>query len=250
MARRAYERDVFLADLEVFPETLVEAMRRGEINIIRGVQALGGTSMWHDLNPCVRLLQRLASAKRNGEREVREAIIEHFLLHSSSGDIFITDLVEWGLLVQGVDEEGNITIFMPDELWDNLLESLDKRDPDLGLHALGQILGLCSFAKHSPERLRVGLTIYRPVKMVVWHAMKNGGKINKYDAEQTFKENCGSDADRKWHEVIYGDKEKPGSLKLITSETKNFFVINPNAILAMERNLVRAKQLLHRRYRI
>lgn len=250
MARKPTSRDFELTRLEVFPETLLAAMRRGDTGVIRGIQALGGTSMWQDLNPCVRLLQRLVNARKRGERKVNVKIIEDFLHRSAHFDDFLRDLGEWGLLVREPDDERNEAVYMAGDLWDTLIESLDKREPKIGLRGLGQILGMASFAKHAEKRLRIGLTNYAPIEMIVDYAMKHKRKINKEEVEDIFARYSGSDAERKRHEVIYGDKDRPQSLRLIDKDLKEYLIINSNVIRAHRLNLTRARRLFRKRYQI
>lgn len=233
--------DLLLTDLaESIPHVLVSAMRAREANVVRGLQAIANT-IWHVTNPAVRLVELIVDAKREGERFVYRGLMEE-VINSTRGREIIEDFVDWGLIEEGVDDDGDFIYVVP-SFWDWFIDSHDSDAPDLGLEALGRLLGLCSLARHA-DRRTVGLKNYIPVKSVTVRASRGGGAIPKDEAKGLFCRYAGYDADRRWLDLIRGQMQRVPRLRFFADAAAEPLIVNPDAIVALERVIARTNELL------
>ena len=190
--------DLEITDLaDSIPHVLVNAMRGGEANIVRGLQAMSGAAMWHIVNPAIHLIELIVDARRE-EGIVYSGLLEDVMM-SSRGDEIINDFVEWGLLEIRLDDDENEVFFAP-EVWDAFIDTLDESTPDMGLESLGKLLGICSFVRHRDRRRqwRAALRRYTPIKALAVHARNQDGHVIQSDARREFTRNADWDADQRW----------------------------------------------------
>lgn len=236
--------DVLITDLaESVPHVLVSAMRARETNVVRGLQAIANT-IWHATNPAVRLVELVVDARREGERFVYRGLMEE-VINSTRGLEIIEDFVDWGLIEEGVDDDGDF-IYVAPSFWDAFIASLDSAAPDLGLEALGRLLGLCSLARHA-DRRTVGLKNYIPVKSVAVRASREDGAIPKDEAKGLFCRYAGYDADRRWLDLIRGQMQRVPSLRFFADAMAEPLIVNQDAIVAIERVIDRTNWLFRER---
>jgi len=238
--------DLEMIDLgESIPHILRNAMRAGEANVVRGLQAMSSAIMWHYTHAAIHLIELIVDARRE-DGIVYSGLLEEVMC-SSRGSEIIKDFIEWGLLEMQTDDELNEICVAP-PIWDTYINSLDESAPDMGLQSMGKLLGLCSLAKHYDRRLHTGITYYRPVKAVAARArnQKPRGAIGQEDAKDVFGRYC-SGSERKWLDLVYGDKQKVTSLRYFSDMTGNRWVVNPDVIVALERIIGRTNELLRER---
>lgn len=240
--------DLILTDLEEsIPDVLVNAMRSGEANVVRGIQALSGAIMWHYAHPVIHLIEVIVDARRE-DGIVYSGILEDVMC-STRGEEIINDFVEWGLLDIQLDNQGE-EIFVAPNIWDTFVNSLDESDPDMGLESLGKILAICSLVMHREHHRRrpIGLKLYEPVKALAVHAMNNrGGRINQSEARKEFTRYTTWDADRRWLHLVYGDRQKVSTLRLFSDMTGENWILNPDVRVALQRVIGRTNELLRER---
>lgn len=228
---------------ETIPYILVNAMRGGEANIVRGLQAMSSAIMWHFTHAAIHLIELIVDARR-ADGIVYSGLLAEVMC-SSRGNEIINDFIEWGLLeIQTDDDLNEICIAPP--IWDTFISSLDESAPDMGLQSIGKLLGLCSLAKHADRRRYTGMGYYRPVKAVAARARNQNGVISEEDAEDVFGRYC-SGSERKWLDLVYGDKQKVSSLRYFSDMTGDLWVVNPDVIVALERVIGRTNELLRER---
>jgi len=236
--------DLELIDLEEsIPHILVNAMRSGEANVVRGLQALSGAIMWHYTHATIHLIELIVDARRE-DGIVYSGLLEQ-VMYSSRGNEIINDFIEWGLLEMQTDDELNEICVAP-PIWDTFINSLDESAPDLGLQSMGKLLGLCSLAKHADRRRHIGMSYYRPVKAVAARARNQNGVITQEEAKDLFGRHC-SDSERKWLDLVYGDRQKVTSLRYFSDMTSDPWVVNPDVVVALERIIGRTNELLRER---
>lgn len=239
--------DLILTDLEEsIPDVLVSAMRSGEANVVRGIQGLSGAIMWHYTHPVIHLIEVIVDARREGGI-VYSGILEDVMC-STRGNEIVNDFIEWGLLEPDiVDGE---EVFVAPDIWNTFIDSLDESDPDMGLESLGKILAICSLVAHREHHQRrpIGLKLYEPVKALAVHAMNNrGGRISQSEARVEFTRYTTWDADRRWLHLVYGDRQKVGTLRLFSDMTGENWILNPDVRVALQRVIGRTNELLRER---
>jgi len=237
--------DLILTDLEEsIPDVLVNAMRSGEANVVRGIQALSCAIMWHYAHPVIHLIGVIIDARREGG--IVYPGIMRDVMCSTRGVEIVDDFLEWGLL--DIDEEeGNY--FAPD-IWGAFVDSLDESDPDMGLESLGKILAICSLVKHTGDRRQrpIGLKLYEPVKVLAARAMRDSeGRISQSEARAEFTRYTSWDADRRWLNLVYGDRQRVSTLRLFSDMTGENWVLNPDVRVALRRVIARTNELLRGR---
>lgn len=235
--------DIAEIDLaESIPYILVNAMRNGEVNIVRGLQALSGAIIWQDTNPPIYLVTLIAESRRQNQDIYSGEIAT--VMNSIREREIVGDFVDWGLLEYQIDDELNERWVIPKRVWDTCLDSLDKSLPDMGLESMGRLLGICSLAKHADHR-RVGKGYYTSVKAVAVRArnLQQDGAIGEKEAEQVFGLSC-SDSERKWLALVYRDKQKVASLRFFSDMTGDLWVVNRDVIVATERIIGRSNELM------
>lgn len=170
------------------------------------------------------------------------------VIGSTRGDEIVNDFVEWGLLDIQVDDEGE-QVFVAPDIWGTFIDTLDEANPDIGLESLGKLLGICSLVKNRNRRQHrpIGLKLYIPVKAVAVRARDQDGTINQAEAREEFTRNASWDADRRWLHLVYGDKQKVGSLRFFSDMTSDPWVLNPDVSVALERVIGRTNELLRER---
>lgn len=227
------------------PYILVNAMRGGETNVVRGLQCLSGAIMWHFTHGAIHLVELIAKARREGEAIYSGEIAE--VMCSSREREVVTDFVEWRLLEHQIDDELNES-WVPPDIWDTYLDSLDESAPNMGLQSMGRLLGICSLAKHADRRRQIGKSYYTSVKAVAVRArnLNRDGAIGEEEAAQVFGLYC-SGSQRKWLDLVYGDKQKVDSLRFFSDMTGDLWVVNRDVIVAMERIIGRTNELLRER---
>lgn len=227
---------------ESIPYTLVNAMRDGEVNVVRGLQALSGAILWQDTHPPIHLLELIAKSRRQNQ-DIYSGELAALMCSIREREI-VTDFVEWGLLERQIDDELNESWVIPKDIWDTCLKSLDESAPDMGLESMGRLLGICSLAKHADHR-RVGKGYYTSVKAVAVRArnLNRDGAIGEEEAAQVFGLFC-SHSERKWLDLVYRDKQKVASLRFFSDMTGGLWVVNRDVIVAMERIIGRTNELL------
>lgn len=238
--------DLEMIDLgESIPHILINAMRNGEANVVRGLQAMSGAIMWHFTHAAIHLIELIVDARQE-DGIVYSGLLEEVMC-STRGNEIINDFIEWGLLEIQTDNEFNEICIAPD-IWDTFTKSLDKSAPDMGLQSMGKLLGLCSLAKHADRRRHIGMNYYRPVKAVAAKArnQKPRGAIGQEDAKDVFGRYC-SGSERKWLDLVYGDKQKVTSLRYFSDMTGDKWVVNSDVIVALERIIGRTNELLRER---
>jgi len=239
--------DLEITDVaESVPYVLVNAMRGGEANVVRGLQAMSGAAMWHIVNPAIHLIELIVDARReNGI--VYSGLLEDVMM-SSRGDEIINDFVEWGLLDIQPDSEGNEMFVAPD-IWDTFISTFDELTPDIGLESLGKLLGICSFVKHRDRRRQWhgALKRYTPVKALAVHARNQNGSVSQSDARREFTRNSSWDADQRWLNLVYGDRQKVSSLRFFSDMSSDPWILNPDVSVALERVIGRTNELFRER---
>ncbi len=239
--------DLLLTDLEEsIPDVLVSAMRSGEANVVRGIQALSGAIMWHYAHPVIHLIGVIIDARRE-DGIVYSGILEDVMC-STRGEEIINDFVEWGLLNVELDDEGE-EVFVAPDIWGTFVDSLDESDPDMGLESLGKILAICSLVNHREHHRRrpIGLKLYEPVKALAVQAINQNGGITQSDARAQFTRYSSWDADRRWLNLVYGDRQKVSTLRLFSDMTGENWILNPDVRVALERVIGRTNELLRER---
>lgn len=238
-------RDLEITDLaESIPYVLVNAMRGGEANVVRGLQAMSGAIMWHFTHAAIHLIELIIDA-RQGDGIVYSGLLEDVMM-STRGDEIIDDFFEWGLLDIQLDNEGN-DIFIAPDIWKTFIDSLAEASPDIGLESLGKLLGICSLVKHRDRRRHIGLKLYTPVKALAVDARNRNGSINQSDAREEFTRNSSWDADRRWLHLVYGDRQKVSSLRFFSDMSSDPWILNPDVSVALERVIGRTDELFRER---
>ena len=235
--------DLEITDLaESIPYILVNAMRDGETIVVRGLQALSGAIMWHFTHGAIHLVELIAKARRQDEAIYSGELAE--VMCSSREREVVTDFIEWRLLEHQIDDELNES-WVPPDIWDTYLDSLDESSPDMGLQSMGRLLGICSLAKHADRRRHIGRGYYIAVKAVAVRArnLNRDGAIGEEEAAQVFGLSC-SDSERKWLDLVYGDKQKVVSLRFFSDMTGDLWVVNRDVIVAMGRIIGRSNELM------
>lgn len=239
--------DLEITDLaESIPYVLVNAMRGGEANVVRGIQAMSGAIRWQIVNPAIHLIELIIDARRE-DGIVYSGLLED-IMNSTRGDEIINDFIEWGLLEPGLDSDGN-EVFVAPDIWDTFINTLDETMPDMGLHSLGELLGICSFVKHRDRRRQWhgALKKYTPVKAVAVHARNQNGSISQSDARREFTRNSSWDADQRWLDLVYGHREKVSSLRFFSDMRGDSWVLNQDVLVALERVNGRTNELFRER---
>jgi len=243
--------EVKMLDLEVIdlgesiPHVLVNAMRSGEANVVRGLQAMSGAIMWHYAHPVIHLIEVIVDARRE-DGIVYSGILEDVMC-STRGDEIVNDFIEWGLLESDiVDGE---EVFVAPDIWNIFIDSLDESDPDMGLESLGKILAICSLVAHREHHQRrpIGLKLYEPVKVLAVHAMNRNGRISQSEARAEFTRYATWDADRRWLHLVYGDRQKVSTLRLFSNMTGENWILNEDVRIALQRIIGRTNELLRER---
>ena len=236
--------DLEMIDLaESIPHILANAMRTGEANVVRGLQAMSGAIMWHSTHPAIHLIELIVDARREDGR-VYSGLLEEVMC-STRGDEVINDFIEWLLLEMQTDDQLNEICVAP-AIWDSFIDSLDESAPDMGLQSIGKLLGLCSLAKNVGNRRRVGVGYYSSVKALAVRCRNQGGRITPTDAKKVFSLAC-SGHERKWLDMVYGDKQKVESLRFFANMTGTNWVINQDVLVALGRVVARTNELLRER---
>ncbi|MBC8512466.1 MAG: hypothetical protein H8D32_05750 [Dehalococcoidia bacterium] len=228
---------------ESIPHVLVNGMRSGEANVVRGLQAMSGAIMWHPTHPAIHLIELIVDA-RSTDGVIHPGFLSEVMC-STRGNEVINDFTEWGFLEMQMDDELNEICVAP-EIWDTFTNSLDESRPDMGLQSMGKLLGICSLAKNVANRRRVGIGFYSSVKALAVRCRNQGGKITPTAAKKVFSLAC-SGHERKWLDMVYGDKQKVESLRFFADMTGNDWVINPDVLVALERIVGRTNELLRER---
>jgi hypothetical protein len=236
--------DLEMIDLgESIPYVLANSMRSGEANVVRGLQAMSGAIMWHSTHPAIHLIEIIIDARKT-DGIVYSGLLEEVMC-STRGDEIINDFIEWGLLEMQTDDELNKICVAPD-IWDTFINSLDESAPDMGLQSMGKLLGLCSLAKNIANRRRVGVGYYSSVKALAVRCRNKKEPITQAEAKRTFSLAC-SGPERKWLDLVYGDRQKVASLRFFSEMTGDRWVINPAVLVALERIVGRTNELLRER---
>ncbi|GAI22149.1 unnamed protein product, partial [marine sediment metagenome] len=239
--------DVLFTDLEEsIPDVLVNAMRSGEANVVRGLQAMSGSIMWHFTHPVIHLIEVIVDARRE-DGVVYAGTLEDVMC-SVRGDEIVNDFIEWGLLEPDIDSDGE-EIFVAPGIWDTFISTLDDEAPDMGLESLGKILGICSLVKHRGDRRQrpIGLKLYEPIKALAARAKNQGGNISQSDARAQFTRYSSWDADKRWLHLTYGDRQRVNTLRFFSDMTGDPWILNPDVSVALERILGRTNELLRER---
>lgn len=214
--------------------------------MVRGLQAMSGAIMWHFTHAAIHLVELIVEARHEDEAIYSGELSE--VMCSIRDREIVDDFIEWGLLEHEVDDEDMNERWVPLGIWDTFIDSLDKSAPDMGLQSMGRLLGLCSLAKHADRRRYTGMGYYIPVKAVAARArnQKPRGAIGREEAKQVFGLYC-SNSERKWLDLVYGDKQKVTSLRYFSDMTGDKWVVNPDVIVALERIIGRTNELLRER---
>ncbi len=221
------ERDYLAEELGYsIPTTLRDAMATGQRDLVRGLTAMANT-MWQITNPPVRLVELIAEARRNDERYLYELHIE--VMNSIRGQEIVDDFVAWELLALEQDPDGESRYAVP-EFWDDFVNPDDADAPDMGIESIGRLLGLCSLGRHADERVAIGLSSYRPVVTLLNRARELGGSIDREQAERLFNRDAGSDAGRKWQDLIHADAERVTGQRLFADTRGDTLIVNPDSI--------------------
>lgn len=239
--------DLETTDLaESIPYVLVNAMRGGEANVVRGLQAMSGATIWQIVNPAIHLVELIVDARRE-DGIVYSGLLEDVMM-STRGDEIINDFIEWGLLEPQLDTEED-EIFVAPDIWDMFINTLDDAAPDMGLQSLGRLLGICSFVKHRARRRQWqgALKKYIPVKAVAVGARNQNGSISQSGARREFTRHAGYDADQRWLDLVYGDKQKVSSLRFFSDMSSDPWMLNPDVSVALERVIGRTNELFRER---
>ena len=238
--------DLLITDIEEsIPYVLVDAMRGGEANVVRGLQAISGAVRWQIVNPAIHLIELIVDAKK--ENGIVYSGLMEDIINSTRGNEIINDFIEWGLLEPRLDSDGN-KIFVAPDIWDTFINSLDEAAPDMGLQSLGELLGICSFVKHRNRRRQWqgALRRYTPVKAVVVRARSQNGTISESEARQEFTRHSSWGADQRWLNLKYGDLQRVSSLRFCT-DWADPLIVNPDVLIAVERIIGRTNELYRER---
>ena len=237
--------DLEITDLaESIPHVLVNAMRGGEANVVRGLQAMSGAVMWHFVHPVIHLIEVIIDAKRE-DGIVYPGILANAMCSTRDYEI-INDFIEWGLLDIQIDAQGE-EVFVAPDIWDTYINSLDDAAPDMGLESLGQLLGICSLVKHRDRRRHIGLKLFVPIKTLAVQAINQNERISESDARALFTRHSSWDADRRWITLTYRDRQKVSSLRFFSDMTGDPWVLNHDVTVALERVRGRTNELLRER---
>ncbi|MFW6118125.1 MAG: hypothetical protein ACOC6R_01355 [Chloroflexota bacterium] len=238
--------DLEITDIaESIPYVLVNAMRGGEANVVRGLQGMSGAVRWQIVNPAIHLIELIIDARRE-DGIVYSGLLEDIMV-STRGDEIIDDFIEWGLLEPQLDGDGN-GIFVAPDIWDTFINTLDEVAPDMGLQSLGELLGICSFVRHRDRRRQWqgALKKYIPVKAVAVHARGQDGSVSESDARREFTRHSSWDADRRWLDLKYGDLQRVTSLRFCSDWTDPL-ILNPDVLTALDRVIGRTNELFRER---
>lgn len=228
---------------ESIPYILVNAMGSGEANVVRGLQAMSGAIMWHFTHAAIHLVELIVDARHEDEAIYSGELAD--VMCSIRGGEIVDDFIEWGLLEHQIDEELNER-WVPLDIWDTFIDSLDESAPDIGLQSMGRLLGLCSLAKHADRRRYTGMGYYIAVKAVAARARNQDGRVGREEAKHVFGLYC-SGSERKWLDLVYGDKQKVDSLRFFSDMTGDPWVVNRDVVVALERIIGRTNELLRER---
>jgi len=238
--------DLLLTDLrESIPYVLVNAMRAGEANVVRGLQGMSGAIMWHVTHPAIHLIEVIVEARRE-DGILYTGILEDVMC-STRGDEIVNDFIEWGLLEP--DIVNGEEVFVAPDIWDTFINTLDDTAPDIGLESLGKILGICSLVMHMKGHPRrpIGLKLYEPIKALAARAKSQGGTINKSEARAEFGRYSSWDVDKRWLHLTYGDRQKVSTLRFFSDMTGDSWILNPDVSVALERIIGRTNELFRER---
>ena len=227
---------------ESIPYILVNAMRSGEANVVRGLQAMSGAIIWHFTHAAIHLVELIVEARRQDEAIYYGELAD--VMCSIRDREVVDDFIEWGLLEHQIDEENER--WVPAAIWDTFIDSLDESAPDMGLQSMGRLLGLCSLAKHADRRRYRGMGYYISTKAVAARARNQDGRVGREEAKHVFGLYCRG-SERKWLDLVYGDKQKVDSLRFFSDMTGDPWVVNRDVVVALERIIGRTNELLRER---
>lgn len=227
---------------ESIPYILVNAMRSGEANVVRGLQAMSGAIMWHFTHAAIHLVELIVEARRQDEAIYYGELAD--VMCSIRDREVVDDFIEWGLLEHQIDEENER--WVPAAIWDTFIDSLDESAPDMGLQSMGRLLGLCSLAKHADRRRYRGMGYYISTKAVAARARNQDGRVGREEAKHVFGLYCRG-SERKWLDLVYGDKQKVDSLRFFSDMTGDPWIVSPDVVVALGRIIGRTNELLRER---
>jgi len=239
------EVNLLITDVaESIPHVLFNAMRGGEANVVRGLQAMSGAIRWQIVNPAIHLIELIVDARRE-DGIVYPGLLEDIMSSTRDNEI-INDFIEWRLLERQPDSDGN-EIFVAPDIWDTFINTLDEAAPDMGLQSLGELLGICSFVKHQRRQWHGALKKYIPVKAVAVRARNQNGSIGQSAAREEFTRNSSWDANQQWLDLVYGHREKVSSLRFFSDMSGEPWILNPDVIVALDRVIARTNELFRER---
>jgi len=241
------EIDLILADLEVIPHLIVHAMETGDLETLKGFQAWG-KFMSPLLNPPVRLLQCIVEAKRRGETVLYDDVIGQ--VTSVNARFYLQDFVDWQLLTISQDSLGVPRFTIPDS-WSQIMIMTDENpEPEAVLQPLGQILGLCSLAKHRdawPNK-KTGITAYIALKALLNLAVSSNGRVPLDKARDEFSRNRGAEGTRRWNELFYNDQTSRKDMRLFYGVEGADLIFNQPPLKAFSLTQERSRELFLERY--